>query len=643
MVNKFEKLFERGYIKNLSLKNRIVMSPMGTFSENHDGFPSSAQIEYYRARARGGLGMVIVEAQYCTNKTDPWIDYITTADTDQQMKGWSYIIEAIHSEGAKACLQIGCGLGRNAFPFSDAQMVSASEVPSFYFPDKLCRAFTIDEIHELVAAFGRAAGRAKVAEADAIEIHAHSGYILDQFMTPAWNKRTDEYGGSFENRMRIVTEIYHAMREAVGPDFPILIRMAADHDFDGGRTLEESIEIVNYLKELGIDAFDIDMGCYERKQWICPSIYSGDSCMVEYAARIKEACDVTVLCSGTHTPESAEEALREGKIDFAMFGRQLIADPDMPNKLLNGDREDVRPCLSCNQICVGRLYQNRKIGCGINAEAVAEGEYIIRKTDKPLKVAVVGGGPAGLEAARVAALQGHHVTLYEKRNKLGGQFLIASIPKFKRRLKDFIDWEVVQCQKAGVLFKLNKVITPSSKELEEADRIILALGGVPFTPNIPGINNAVEVCISHLLPNLVKGNKIVVAGGGLSGCDAALDLAMDGKEVTIIEMQSELCPTALIDNRNPLMFRLDDYGVKQKTSTKILEIFPNGVRVEGPNGEEFVEADTVITSFGTRSNNAYVKAICDKYPTTQVVGDCEKVGQVSDAVRAGYFAAYSLH
>lgn len=643
MVKNFEKLFERGQIKNLSLKNRIVMAPMGTFSENHDGFPSSAQIEYYRARARGGIGMLIVEAQYCTNKTDPWIDYITTADTDQQMKGWSYIIEAIHSEGAKACLQIGCGLGRNAFPFSDAQMVSASEVPSFYFPDKLCRAFTIDEIHELVAAFGRAAGRAVVAEADAIEIHAHSGYILDQFMTPAWNKRTDEYGGSFENRMRIVKEIYEAMREAVGPDYPILLRMAADHDFEGGRTLEESIQIVNYLKELGVDAFDIDMGCYERKQWIVPSIYSGDSCMVDYAAKIKEACDVTVLCAGTHTPESAEKALKEGKIDFAMFGRQLIADPDTPNKLLNGDREDVRPCLSCNQICVGRLYQNRKIGCAINAIAVCEGEYEIKKTDKPLKVAVVGGGPGGLEAARVAALQGHHVTLYEKRNKLGGQFLIASIPRFKHRLKDFIDWEILQCQKAGVVIKYNTTITPDSKELKEADRIILAMGANPFTPNIPGISNSVEVCVSHLLPNLVRGNKIVIAGGGLSGCDAALDHAMDGKDVTIIEMQDSLCPNALLDNRNPLMFRLEEYGVKQMTSTKIKEFRPNGVLVEGPNGEEFVEADTVISAFGTRPNNQFVDAICEKYPTTQVVGDCVKVGQVADAVRGGFFAAYSLH
>ena len=642
MPKHFEKLFERGKIKNLSLKNRIVMSPMGTFSENHDGFPSSAQIDYYRRRARGGVGMVIVEAQYCTNKTDPWIDYITTADTDLQMKGWSYIVEAIHSEGAKACIQIGCGLGRNAFPFSDAQMVSASEVPSFYFPDKLCRAFTIDEIHNLVAAFGRAAARAVVAEADAIEIHAHSGYILDQFMTPAWNHRTDEYGGSFENRMRIVKEIYEAMRKAVGPGYPILMRMAADHDFKGGRTLEESIEIVNYMKKLGVDAFDIDVGCYEDKQWICPSIYQGDSCMVDYASKIKKACDVIVLNSGNHDPVSAEKALEEGKCDYIMMGRPLIADPDLPNKLLNDDYEDIRPCLLCNQICVGRLYENRKIGCAVNPEAVAEGEYHITKAEKPLNVAIVGGGPGGLEAARVAALEGHHVTLYEKNDVLGGQFIPASAPKFKRRLRAFIDWEILQCEKAGVVFKLNHLITPDSEELSKADRIIMATGASPSLPHIPGIDKALEVCDAHVHPEKIHGKKIIVCGGGISGCDMALELAMDGKDVTIVEMQSELCPTALLDNRNPLMFRLRDNHVKQLTSTKIKEITDKGVVAENKDGEIKLDADLVIAAFGTHPNKEYVDAICEKYPTTLVIGDCVKVGQVAEAVRGGYFAAYSL-
>ena len=639
----YPHLYSYGKIGKMALKNRIVMSPMGTFSENHDGSVSANQLEYFRARARGGVGMVITEVQYVTNKTDPWINYITTADTDEQMKGWATLVEAIHAEGAKCCIQLGCGLGRNAFPFSDDQMVCASEVPSFYFPDRLCRAFTIDEIHDMVGCFTRAAARAKLAEADAVEIHAHAGYILDQFITPIWNKRTDEYGGSFENRMRIVKEIYEGIRSQVGPDMPILMRLAATHDFEGGRTLEESIEVVNYMKNLGVDAFDIDVGAYEDKQWVCPSIYQGDSSMADYAQKIKEACDVIVLNSGTHTPASAEAALAAGKIDFAMFGRALIADPDMPNKILDGRDEDVRPCLFCNQICVGRLYMNRSISCAINPQAVHELEYPLVKTSNPRKVAVIGGGPGGLEAARVAAAQGHQVTLFEKAPELGGQLTAAAKPVFKTHLREFVQYEKTQIAKEGVNVVLNKEITPDSPELADFDRIILATGAVPVLPPIPGIEKAVEVCQSHLHPELVKGEKIVVAGGGVSGCEAALELAMDGRDVTIVEMLPELCPTALLDNRNPLLFRLRDNHVKQLTSSKIKEIRDDGVVIEGPDGECVVPADTVIASFGMKSYAPYVEEICKKYPTTAVVGDCISVGQVGEAVRGGFFAAWSIH
>ena len=336
----------------MDLKNRIALAPMGTFSENRNGSPNEKQIEYYRARARGGVGLIILEGQYTTNKTDPWIDYVTIAGTDQQMQGWALLAEACHAEGAKICLQLSCGLGRNAFPFSDEQMVSASAVPSFYMPDTLCRPLTIDEIHDIVEHYRIAARNAIRAEADAVQIHAHAGYLIDQFMTPIWNKREDEYGGNFENRMRLVTEIYHAIRGEVGEDYPVLIRMAATHDFPGGRTIEESIEIVKYLEKLGIDAFDIDVGSYEDKQWIVPSIYAGEACMVDYAAKIKEAVSVPVLNAGNFTPESAEKALVDGKCDIVMFGRQLIADPDTPNKLLDGEGEDVRPACTVTKFAL---------------------------------------------------------------------------------------------------------------------------------------------------------------------------------------------------------------------------------------------------------------------------------------------------
>ena len=644
---KYPHMFSGFEINGMRLKNRIVMAPMGTFSENRNGSPNEKQIEYYRARAKGGVGMVLLEGQYTTNKTDPWIDYVTIAGTDQQMQGWALLAEACHAEGAKICLQLSCGLGRNAFPFSEDSMVSASEVPSFYMPDKLCRALTIDEVHDIVEHYRIAARNAIRAEADAVEIHAHAGYMIDQFITPAWNKRTDEYGGSFENRMRLVTEIYEAIRGEVGPNYPVLIRMAATHDFPGGRTLEESIEIVKYLEKLGIDAFDIDLGCYERKQWIVPSIYAGDACMVDYAAKIKEVVNVPVLSAGTFTPETAEQALADGKCDIVMFGRQLIADPDMPNKLLEDQEEEVRPCLYCNQICVGRLYENRVISCAINAQAVFEKDYPIVKTQNPKKVAVIGGGPGGLEAARVAALQGHEVTLYEKSDKLGGQIYAASKPVFKNRLAKFIQWQQLQVEKLGVNVCLNHEITSESPELARADRIIVAIGAVPVTPAIPGIDGekVVGVMDAHLDPSLIKGNKIVVCGGGASGCDCALELAMEGKEVTIIEMMDELAPGMILDNRNPLMFKLEDYKVEGLTGTKITKIDGGSVYAQDKDGKELViSADTIITAFGMKPLKETAYAIADKYaPITAVIGDCTKIGQVGETVRGGFFAAWSIH
>lgn len=644
MKTNYPNLFSRGQIGTLKLKNRMVMAPMGTFSENRDGTPSKAQLDYYEARAKGGLGMIITEVQYVTNKTDPWIDYITSAGTDEQMKGWALLTEAIHAHQCKVCIQLGCGLGRNAFPFSDDQMVSASEVPSFYFPDQLCRAFTIEEIKDIIESFRIAAKNAIVAEADAVEIHAHSGYILDQFMTPAWNKRTDEYGGSFENRMRIVREIYQVIREEVGPDFPVLLRMAAYHDFDGGRTLEESIEIAKYVEDLGVDALDIDLGCYERKQWVVPAIYAGDSCMAEAAYEIKKVVDIPVLNAGSHTPESAEQLIADGKIDFAMFGRQVIADPDMPDKLKNNQREDVRPCLLCNEVCVRRLYQNRVISCAINPQAVFEANYPLTPAEHKRTVAIIGGGPGGMEAARVAAIKGHTVTIYEKSDRLGGQLIAAYTPPFKSRLRAFVEWQKRQLKNLGVTVVYNKEMTEASPELAEADEVIIAVGAVSIKPNIPGIDlpNVVDVMEAHLNGDKIQGEKVIVAGGGLSGCDSALELAMDGKQVAIVEMLDEIAPNALLDNRNPLLFKLEDYKVELKTGHKITEFKEGSIVVEHDNVTEELAADTVITSFGTKSLSALANKIANAYPSATIIGDCDEIGQVAEAVRGGFFAGWAI-
>ena len=642
----FPHLFEPLQIKSLYLKNRFIEAPMGTFSEEVNGYPSYQQIEYYRARARGGFSLIIPEAQFVISKTEAWIAHQTIVGTADQMHGWLAITEAVHSEGAKIMWELGCGLGREAPVFVGDGTSSASANPLFYNPSVLAHPLTTEEVHEIVEGYRTAAKYVLMAEGDAIEIHAHYGYMLDQFMTPIWNHRTDEYGGSFENRMRIVKEAYEAVREVVGPDFPIFIRLAAYHDFEGGRTMEETKEIVRYLDELGIDAFDIDLGCYDSGRWLTPSIYTGEDSMLDAAAEFRSVTDKPIFNAGMHTPQSAEKALAEGKIDGPMFGRASIADPDLPNKVWEGHEDDVRPCLACNTYCSGHLVVNKPISCAVNAEANYEFEYKIKKTDDPKNVVVIGGGPGGMEAARVAALEGHTVTLYEKSDKLGGTVIPASQPCFKERLRRFTAWQIRQLEKLDVDIRFNKEITADSPELEAADRIIVAIGAVPAKVPIKGIDgdNVVNVIDYHLDNSKLQGDKIVVCGGGASGCDCALELAMEGKDVTIAEMMDEVVPAMVSYTRVPLLYELDKYNVKIRTKTKIKEISANGVTVDTESGEEFLPADMVVDAFGMKAKHDEAAAIFNKYGhITSIIGDCDHAAQIGEAVRGGYFAAFAIH
>lgn len=619
------------------------MSPMGTGFSNPDGSAAEGELNYYEARAKGGLGMLISEVQWITRDTDPMFEFKTAYDTDQQMENWKQIVDRVHPYGAKICLQVSIGLGRLGFLWGERQPVSASEMPSYYNPAVMCRALTTEEVEKLVGNYRRAGRRAIAAGVDAIEIHAHAGYLMDQFMTEAWNKRTDQYGGSFENRMRLITEAYQAIRSEVGPNFPILVRMAVTHDWEGGRTVEEGIKICKYLENIGVDALDIDVGCYDDKQWIMPSIYSGISCMADYAALVKKEVNIPVINAGTHTPDSAEKAIADGKIDFAQFGRQIIADPDMPCKLEKGQEEDIKPCLYCNA-CLTRLYKATPLGCAVNVEAGAEGKYPITTAEKSEEVVVIGAGPAGLEAARVAAERGHHVTVYEKNSEPGGQLIPASKPEFKIRLREFLAWELRQLKKLQVEIQYNTEVAADSSILANADKIIVAVGAVPVIPNIPGIENAHEVIDAHLNPSLIKGNRIAIAGGGMTGCDQALELAMEGKDVTIIDMLPEIASGVVEDNRSPLMLRFKKYGVKTAVETKIREFMPGKISaLDKDNNPVEFEADTILYAFGMKPCSAFAENIKSKYPEkTKTVGDCVEIGQMDGAVRSGFLAGWSV-
>ncbi len=641
--NKFAPLFERTYINKLGISNRLVMAPMGAGLDFAAGTVGDKGIDYYEARAKGGAGMLIIGFQLVTNKTDPAWSRMYGLDTEMQTMAWARLCDRVKSYGTSVCVQLSCGLGRNSRPVPGVPNVAASGgIPSFWDPSQVTRELSAEEIQGVVGAFGRAARRAKMAGVDAIEIHGHLGYLLDSFMTPLWNKRTDEYGGSFENRMRFPTEIYQAVRDAVGPDYPVLFRLCIGHKIPGGRTEEESLEIVKYLDQLGIDAFDVDAGCYDAYDWAFPTPYMGDAPMAYIGEMVKKVTDKPVLNAGSYTPEAALKAVEEGKTDFVVIGRGMLAEPEYGRKLWENRREDIRPCMRCNEYCLTKTM--RGVSCALNQAAGAEKEYEILPAKHKRRVAVIGAGPGGLEAARVAAEKGHQVTVYEKAAEAGGQLIAASAPGFKSQLRALLDYYKTQMGKLGVTMVMNHEISADSPELAEADRIIIATGAHGFIPSIPGARNAnvLEVIDAHTGDQSRIGQKVVVAGGGFSGCDCAIELAQEGKEVTVVEMMDKLVPKANIAAAISVNRTIREQGVQVYTGTKVLEFSEKGVKVETPDGAKELEADTIIAAFGTRPNSQAAKEIFDRYPNSVQVGDCVEIGQIGEAVRAGFLAGWGI-
>ncbi len=558
------------------------------------------------------------------------------------------MVDGVHRYGTRIVCQISPGTGRNAFPDTLGNPpMSASAIPSAFDPNVICHALTKEEIADIMKGTEFAAGLARDAGYDAIEIHAHAGYLIDQFMSECWNKRTDEYGGSPENRARFALEMVQAIRRAVGPDMPILFRIALDHKAEGGRTLEESMQLLEALDNGDIDAFDIDAGCYDSLDYIFPPSYLGTACMDYVCKEARKHTNKPLLNAGTHDPESALRLIESGEADFAMLGRPLIADPDLPKKLMKGHREDVRPCIRCNEFCIGRIWNNHtKLGCAVNAEAMEEVRFHIEKTENPQNVVIVGAGPGGLEAARVATLAGHHVSIYDKNESLGGTMKTIATSEFKCKIKELADYYDTQLHKLNVDIHLNTTVTGEEDFLKEADYIIVSTGATPFTPPIDGINNdkVINIVEAHKDESLVKGENIVICGGGLSGCDAALEFASEkGKNVTVVEMMSECAKDAMFINKITLFNRLAENNVQLLTDTKVIAVNNEGVVVEGKDGQKTIPADTVISAFGMRPDRSIADIIDSKYHNkVRKIGDVFKLGKIGDAVREGYFAGSTI-
>lgn len=640
------KLFQPGHIGPVELRNRVVMAPMGTALANKDGTVSRRQIDYYAERARGGTGLIIIEAAKAEVRIDKPADIpLTELTSDAHVPGLALLAEAIHDYGAKAAMQITAGLGRQAgAATADDPPVAPSAIPAFANPAVTCRPLSKDEIRAIVDACGVAARRAAIAGFDMVEIHGHTGYLTDQFMTGLWNERTDEYGGDLDGRMRFPLEIIEAMRGQVGRHFPIIFRLTLQHNVPGGRRVPEGQEMARRLAAAGIDAIDADAGAYDSMDYIFPPFYLGDAMMADMAAAAKAVVDIPVIAAGNLNAEVGEAILQRGEADFIASGRGLIADPDWPRKVRAGLAEDVCPCIRCNQQCIGFVFGLKPLSCSVNPRAGREDHYRLLPAPLPRRVLVIGGGPAGMEAARVAAHRGHDVTLLERRADLGGQIRGAATPTLKKELRDMLGWWIRQLGREGVDVRLNTQATVETVDLMQPDAVIVATGAVPAWPDIPGIDgdNVIEVLDYYRSPDPPRGRRVLVAGGGLSGCDAALDLALGGNEVTIVEMLGELATDALAINRISLLRLLQEHGVRALTNHRIERFLPNGLVARTADGEVTVEGDTIVVALGTRPENELARRLQDAWHEVYVVGDCVTPAKVGDAVRAGFVAGWQV-
>ena len=632
-------------INKCRIRNRISMSGMGTFTPTMaEQYETESGLRYYEERAKGGIGLIHTGAYFIDEKTAQGgrtLDF----STDKSIPSGTVLTERVHRWGAKIFAQLSCGTGRNGMPqIGERVPISSSENPSFYNPSMICRPLSIEEIEEMMEHWKVAATNAVRMGFDGIQIHAHAGDLMDQFMSEIWNHRTDKYGGSFENRCRFTMETVDAIRSVVGPNFPITYRISLDHRFPGGRTLEESMKILDVLDKCGIDAFDIDAACYETMDYIFPTRYTGEACMAYVCEEARKHLTKPIINTGNHSMESAVDLLKSGNADIVQFGRQSIADPQFANKLREGRREDVRPCIVCNEECIGRIFGRlTQLSCTVNPSVGFESYMEVKPVSGPTNVVVIGGGPGGLEAARCAAERGCSVTLYEKADRLGGTFLTIATGDFKWRIPQLIKWYEVQLKKLGVKVVLNTEIGVDDPVLESADAVFVATGSKPVMPAIPGIEKAIDVEQIHK-NGMPEGKNVVICGGGLSACDTAIEYAAKGgRKFTIVEMLPQLASDVMVVNKISIDRLLTEYGVEQLVNTKVVGITDAGVEVESAEGKKVLPADVVIGAFGRARSLELADVIQNKYPMkTTIIGDCMKPAKAGSAIREGFYAAMAL-
>lgn len=642
-MTQFTHLFEPIKVGNVELKNRMVMLAIGTGYPEPDGTVGDCFINFCVERARGGVGLIITPFA----PFDMAIPVIPGLYDDRFIPGARRLTDAVHAYGTKIAPQF---LGQY-FWVNKENGSFEFIAPSAVFNKMIGttpKALTVEEIHRLVDEYGEAGRRAREGGFDAIELPLGIGYLLNRFISPCTNKRTDEYGGSLENRMKLSLEIIDRIHKQAGEDYPIICRVSVEEFMEGGHTLEDSKKVVSILEAAGVKAIDVEAGWHE-----CPvplvamSVPRG--AFVYLAEEIKKVVNVPVVAAyRINTPELAEQILADGKADLIGLGRALLADPEFPNKAKEGRSDEIRTCIACSN-CLDNLLTGYKSGtvpsafCSVNPRMGKEAEYTIEPARVVKKVLVVGGGPGGMEAARVAALRGHQVTLCEKGEELGGQLRVACLPPYKDELGSLIKNMASQVRTAGVEVRLNTEVTLELVEKENPDVLILAIGAMPLIPDIPGVGQGnVVTAVDVIMRREDVGETAIVVGGGMIGCEAAEFLAAAGKKVTIVEMLPKIGSDYGATYRHVVLRRLREIGIKMETNVMVEEITDRGVKAKRDGLAKFFPGDTVVLAVGFEPNKELDEKLSGKVPVPYSIGDCVEPRRIKEAIEEGFRLAREI-
>ena len=682
MDNKYKPLFTSWKINNLEIKNRIVMTSMGGtnllgwMEINHF---DKAGAELIMQVAKNNVGLILPGCQPVYNPMfGQWL-----YKKDGMYKELKEFMKEFHKTGAKLFIQLTAGFGRSftissmmemlyanpvlnavSKPFMNLDKITAAPSPSpNRWSDKVpSREMTVAEIEEFIKAFALTAKKLKEADVDGVEIHAvHEGYLLDQFTLKYVNKRTDEYGGSLENRYRFACKIVKAIKKECGDDFPVSLRYSVESKTKGfrkgalpgeeyveaGRDMAESIEAVKLLKEAGYDMLNCDNGTYDAWYWAHPPIYMPENCNLQDVEELRKHTDLPVVCAGRLNPDTAAEEIKEGRLDGAGFARSFLADPEWVTKLMHDRKDDIRPCILCHNGCFNMCHYKgvpndqslldslHLARCAVNAETMQTSKHYIKKTAEPKKVVIIGGGIAGMEAARVLKLRGHNPVIYEASDKLGGTFIPASSESYKGKLRELLEWYRKQMKDLKIEINLNSKIENIS---EFGDMpVIVATGSKPRKLNIPGFDKTIEAC--EYLNGKAAGDNVAVIGGGLTGCEIAYELALQGKKVSIVEMKDDLIAQTGVCLANSSYLRewFELHKVPVYLSTALKEVKDDSIICINNNKEIEIKCDSVISSAG------YIPdPLSPKKKNVYLIGDCDKVGNLRTVIWKAYECAMKI-